>query len=589
MPKKLQKKQLFYIYIFIFVLSIVSFCFEGKTSLRNLFEVIGPEGGGGRYEMYVTLIKKSQDSTLYPDDIFATAVQKLIIPLISMVFPIIVKFTSVDLNLLFFLGEQLSRLFLFSSIFFLCYTIYNDIKIPIIGLTLMLIPKHTIGYFYIYSATGFKGDIALAFSLLSLAFFLKERFLLSFVLNGISYNFHPMMPFYLTVFYGLYLILKRGSLKQWAQFIGSIFFLSLPFIFRTINLFIANRGIIYDKEKWLTILMTSNASHMFLSFQTAVSGKFWFIILIYVCLGIISLIKYPLSEEIRKKLLILMGTTILLTLFGFVFTDIFPSPFAIKMMFNRSSLFSLILLFMFIGNFFWQELKNCRIDYKLNRDTLMFLSVMILFFIVSLSPFNFVPVWSVYVLMPFLLIKSKKVNSINIPEKNRRIIVFISISFFILAFMKFYRIKQYQQNFSQFPNDWKNIQLWAKNNTAKEDVFITPTDISGFRVFSERANFINSSDAVTILNLAPEFAKECYERMELLKFIWPKSKQEIRNNYTKSAEKLLKNYNELTENDFVKIKGKYPKVEYIVTYRNKQLKFSERYNNSTFRIYQIEK
>lgn len=245
---------------------------------------------------------------------------------------------------------------------------------------------------------------------------------------------------------------------------------------------------------------------------------------------------------------------------------------------------------MFIGNFFWQELKNTRIDYKLNTANLMFLSVIILFFIVSLSPFNFVPVWFVYVLMPILLIKSKRVDSINIAERNRRIIIFISMIFFIFAFVKFYRIKQYhQQNFNQFSNDWKDVQLWTKNNTAKEDVFITPTNISGFRVFSERVNFINSSDAVTIINLAPEFAKECYERMELLKFTWPKSRQEIRENYMKSAKKLLKNYNELTENDLVKIKEKYPKVKYVVTYLNKQLKLPEKYNNSTFRIYQIEK
>lgn len=35
--------------------------------------------------------------------------------------------------------------------------------------------------------------------------------------------------------------------------------------------------------------------------------------------------------------------------------------------------------------------------------------------------------------------------------------------------------------------EWQDIQLWANKNSFKDDVFLTPPNLSGFRLYSQRA------------------------------------------------------------------------------------------------------
>lgn len=64
-------------------------------------------------------------------------------------------------------------------------------------------------------------------------------------------------------------------------------------------------------------------------------------------------------------------------------------------------------------------------------------------------------------------------------------------------------------------NDWRAVQLWARDNTPVRARFLTPPGENGFRVFSNRSPVVEWLDAAA-MHWTPGFEKQWYQKIEAL-------------------------------------------------------------------------
>jgi hypothetical protein len=558
---------------------------EGKTTLPSLLHTIDAGGGGGHYEVYVSLLKHQIDPSLYPGDIFVQANQRLPIPLVRIVYPLLLKSTGVEINFLFFLGELSSRLLLFASIYFLSLSLFKDPPIALLTSAMMLIPKVAIGFFALYNRTDFNADLALGLNIFSLAFFFQERMGAALLLNGLSYNFHPIIPFWLTTVYAVYFLLQRTSWKRLSQ--GAIIFLvsSFPFTLLMVKNLAASHGVYYDTGLWLRFFMTS---HIWPSLQTAVDPRFWMILALYPFISALALTKYPVENRLRKKIVILTAVVTGAILLAVVFCDLDPWMAVIKTMPARSSVYLIVLSLPLISRLLWMELLEADREKRVYRRNLTRTVILLLGVSMLLTPFYYEPVWVPYLLSSVLFFISRPPGSPLTPGPNGRM---TKILLGFLCALPCALILRHGLQAENTPplTDWKEVQVWVKDHSHKEDMFITPPDLCGFRIFSERINFISTNDLMSILALDPAFTQECASRMRWLGFEPLQDLDTIRRTYGIGHHRLMEGFRRLQERDFVNIQKHYPSVRYLVTFDDVRLNLPKLFENRSFAIYAISR
>jgi hypothetical protein len=121
------------------------------------------------------------------------------------------------------------------------------------------------------------------------------------------------------------------------------------------------------------------------------------------------------------------------------------------------------------------------------------------------------------------------------------------------------------QNKYQFPknqNDWINVQIWAKENTPNDSIFLVPPDQTGFRIYSKRSIVGDIKDGAVAI-YSSEYSKS-----------WRDTMIKLNNHIT------------WKENDLKILQGEYG-FQYIVTLTDVNLTFQEIYRNKKFKIYKL--
>ncbi|MEM2983914.1 MAG: DUF6798 domain-containing protein [Candidatus Jordarchaeaceae archaeon] len=145
-----------------------------------------------------------------------------------------------------------------------------------------------------------------------------------------------------------------------------------------------------------------------------------------------------------------------------------------------------------------------------------------------------------------------------------------------------------------------DVQLWAKMNTEINDIFITPPDYEGFRIYSERGIIGSWKDGGDIL-ISKNYYVEWWERMEDLGYkkstaifrwfgeeaIWyPLQELWIKIFNTRPQPVAVYGYDSLTERDFMRISKKY-NASYVVIKKPNKLNFMQVHENKYFRVYKL--
>ncbi|MBI1935272.1 hypothetical protein HYS31_02425 [Candidatus Woesearchaeota archaeon] len=131
-------------------------------------------------------------------------------------------------------------------------------------------------------------------------------------------------------------------------------------------------------------------------------------------------------------------------------------------------------------------------------------------------------------------------------------------------------------------NDWRSLQYWARDNTHKDALFITPPYIDSFRAFSERAALIEWID-IGLVNFDIELANQLWER--ITDACDSRLFGECREN--SCIDLCKKNYNNLDESDFLRLSRKYS-ASYVIVEKPKVLKLTLAYENNSFLAYKVK-
>lgn len=135
-------------------------------------------------------------------------------------------------------------------------------------------------------------------------------------------------------------------------------------------------------------------------------------------------------------------------------------------------------------------------------------------------------------------------------------------------------------------NAWREAQMWARANTPKDALFITPPHIWGlynteWRVFSQRSTLATHSDLLEIA-LVPGYAAEWRTRFDKLA---PGARSQLKPYFFDNQEIIAAAFYSLTGDDIQRIATEYG-VSYLVVEKPHSYNFPVVYENQEFIIYQ---
>lgn len=136
---------------------------------------------------------------------------------------------------------------------------------------------------------------------------------------------------------------------------------------------------------------------------------------------------------------------------------------------------------------------------------------------------------------------------------------------------------------------WRDAQVWARDHTPRDAVFITPLHLwwlheSDWRVFSERSQVVSLSDLLEIA-LVPDYVEEWKRRFDSLA---PGALARFRGDYLENLRLTKAAYESLSDGRLAEIAGRYG-VSYVVVEKPQIRTWPVVYENQRFVIYRIDR
>lgn len=134
---------------------------------------------------------------------------------------------------------------------------------------------------------------------------------------------------------------------------------------------------------------------------------------------------------------------------------------------------------------------------------------------------------------------------------------------------------------------WVDVQLWARDNTDRDALFVTPPDnsvltVSDWRVHSERSSLASLSEILEIA-LAPSHLQVWQPRFEALA---PGALDAFDGMFLDNVRLTSRAFARLDEADFLGLACRYG-VDYLVVDRGRRLAFEAVYTNAGYRVYDL--
>lgn len=155
-------------------------------------------------------------------------------------------------------------------------------------------------------------------------------------------------------------------------------------------------------------------------------------------------------------------------------------------------------------------------------------------------------------------------NLKNILQKLAMLLIAILLVVYVVpsAYRRFHPENRYSEG-------WRNVQVWAKENTEKTALFLTPPYMTGFRIFSQRPIVGEWKDG-TQQYFDADYSYEWWRRMQDMK-----------------SDRGGRNFDNLGKAQYVELAGKYD-ANYLVVPSSISLDLPKEYDNSQYAIYRFE-
>ncbi|MFC1712186.1 DUF6798 domain-containing protein [Candidatus Poribacteria bacterium] len=554
--------------------------------------------------IYIPIIRKILDNSLYPGDyLFDQPSGKY-----TILLPIVAYLSKIfAMRWVFFMGHIVAIFVLSWAIYKLAFSFFKNRDVACIALLLLCASRLQDQAIITHESFFTLQPVATPFCLLSLCFFIKERYTLAVAFNAIAFLIHPIAAAPCFLLLAVYLIFNsyRLGLRALLRMVGVFLLITSPVSVRAI---ISMGGGSHSfsffrvaSAEWMKILYGRNTY----AFPALWNRGSWIHFLSIVALLVISMflkIMYAgMDKRDRKALYIVIASLASLGM-AHLFGSVVPISLIFGLQMARGLYMLMYVAFIYAAYAVWAGYKSGRLsidrgaaavisaaaiatgDPKLTiwgaltsvmlwlparlpdnifRSVVRAPGILMAGFVVYLSLKN--SVFAVIICAPVILLAAaellKKMRVLGGRPVYRWALIYV---LFIAVFVaKVHKDGLRIDLPHQKPADaWTQIQYWTAENTPKEAVFIVPWNTQGFRNLSKRSIVGDNKDG------APGLFSESYD-ME-----WARRRGQ------------LQSYEKLRDEDFTELAREY-KASFVITRRNQKLGFPKSYENSELYVYRL--
>ena len=575
--------------------SFLTFIGEGKLRIEDWYQVIHSTGAGGHHENLITVLKKSSIPGYLKGDLYADSLQYFFFPFVEGMK--LFYRLGMDFNLQSILLQWIGRIVYLSSIYYLCRFLVSSKLVPWLVMAFLIRTRIIIGEFPLLSYFDPNMEISISLCLFSLLLFLKDKRDMAACLASVATLFHYRFPALLLLFYLVWLTFNWKTVTKRTMIIGTTgaILFSIPFLNMILPLLL-NHSTPENNEIAKLIIFSAIANEFapfstigymwprygFLFFTSVIGLKFFFSY------------EYKLSSPLRRDLRTFLIFTLVLVLLQFIFTEITLSLFFLKLQTNRILQIFAIFMIIWSSQYLMSLIEKNKNNF-LNLLTIFYMLALFYsdtFFHFEISEIKIYPFYLMTLILMFYFFKKstsfQNTKEIRLP---RVCLIWIFIFTLICSAVYFTRLSVVMPERWRLLDDWKSVQMWAKKNTRSDSIFFTPSGVPAFRTFSERTPVGDLYDLHLVVSLNPAVIPQVYQRLKDIEFPMINSLDD-RHDFWKEimeGKNLQDKYNEtLNEQKYLAIHKKV-KFDYIIRRKNMPLNFNEKFSNTSFIIYKIDK
>src|SRR4030095_13032467 len=183
----------------------------------------------GDHAFYIPVIRRILDPSLYPGDYFFQQ------PLgkSSLLWPIVAYLSKVfSLEWVFFIGYIAAIVGLFWAVYRLAFSLFGNRDIAWIALLLLCISRRQDDAIVTQETLFAIQPIAMPFCIMTLCFFVEERYILAAVFNALAFLLHPIAAMPVLLLLGLYLLFNIRYLgwKMVLKAFGAFLLITSPLL-----------------------------------------------------------------------------------------------------------------------------------------------------------------------------------------------------------------------------------------------------------------------------------------------------------------------------------------------------------------------
>ncbi|MBD3181868.1 hypothetical protein GF312_06225 [Candidatus Poribacteria bacterium] len=571
--------------------------------------------GSGNHSIQIPILKSYFHPDLYPGDRMI-ATRSHFITFYFMFLGLLDRIFG-HLEFIFFTSQLLTEILIFFTAYHFAYALFKDKKIAIMPMILFFTNKPVLGGAIIHWNYHTHTYAVLPLILVAFALYVYGYRKAAYGLLGFAANINIQSVSFVLPMFMLFSLIKAyesGKENNWlsaglnlAKEYGFFIVFSLPCLIWAFSKAGGNLT-----EDWFKQLWERSRHH---SYPFTWEKKHFTDNLLFFTLGILTW-SIALKNSERKNVHGMIGwfsfVVLLLCSAGVVFAEYIPLKIVLRAQLFRSTKFLSIFVLLYVSyaaKYLWDKGNFHRILAiatfipVLITDYLIFIPLIILIY--QITERKDMYWWTTPVVASVLILRvyvphtgfpsgfdsSKMIGFIR-PFFEDKIRVQLSVALLLwlsvisitsnrwlksgvaLIILLFFSIKiypvMYHSKVTTVENrgTWVDVQLWAKENTPKSAMFLTPPYNHYFRVYSERSTVGEWKDG-TQQYFDTEYSYEWWSRM-----------MDIGKN---EAE-----YDNLKPERLKELSEKYS-VSYIVFRANKPLPFDEVYKNKDYIVYKIYK
>jgi hypothetical protein len=533
------------------------------TTLTILF--MGYQFGTFDQTVHIPFLKANANPTLYPNDPFVALRHEHY----SYFWFLFLPFYRLGvLEITMFITHIIVTYFTFWMIYELGETLFKNPLSAMFGTLAFIFPHISFSGFPLIEYSLLNRTFVMPFLILAINLYLRGIRARSFFMLGILYNLHVLSVNYILALFMFDFVMEYRKIG-WKKILNCL----LVFVLAALPVLLwkmqdASGTEIQMEPGWFDLITRSMMLHVFY-----LAGNFYVLPASISALSayVLFLIAYrsaPPRQYDQTVMIFVLATALVVLVEGIVAAWL-PISILIQLQIIRTGLFAVLFGYLYYADYLarkWAAESSKETANAIVLGTFL------------LSTFTFVTV---------LLVAAQKWWNAT-PARLKSTAVFMPVLLVsILAFAVYLNAWHPGIYIGGFHDTWQDVQEWAKANTAKDAIFITPLNKwwiyqSDWRVFSERQTVVTLSEILEA-SFEPAYMSIWQPRMEALA---PGSIAKFRGDLLENQRIVGEAYNNLPTPNLLKAACEYH-AGYIVAEKAYPRNLPQVYENADYLVYDV--